>query len=969
MRAANNASRMNSGATNNTVFFMRAYLGGVHAANTHNSTRSRAEATESIDVFVNLLTNFTSVFIESGVNQSTLTEPLVRSIDHSILGATNQLVEIGAPLSRSYHTELSRVQIEIIDTRNTTKIDYTSGIGVSFSINSGSIEGSGNGSLIGTSFMEFSDGNLFPHGLNESMAQIGSTVISVLVTSFMNGTVVGVFDYSRNLKVADLQGTDFTPQCVWYNEPISGNEIGSWSTAGCNTTVLNSTHSECECNHLTSFAVLVSSNGAESASESASPHARALSIVTYIGVAVSLTCIVITIITVLSVEQLRTQLRYQILLNLVTSLGLAFFFFCLLTTPTTQFGCEAVSFGALYFFVASVLWNLIEAYDLYQTFCVVFHDGQSRKPFYMHRFRLFAWGGAIVPPSLAMLIDRANFITTIDTPSGVDPLVCWINMAEPIRWAFLAPVAAVIAINTIIAFMIVSAIRKHVAHKSHNAVLYTAKIVANVAVVTGLTWVFAIMVVVTAEVAFSYLFAICASTQGATVFFFHVYHNELSVRAWKKWSILPSAIYSFRGSKRNKSSRNNVVRARPRRPTAQINSSEEPLRPGDDTLSSASVPSRVHRVPWLKAAVVDSRTSDIDATASADSLPSVSQATIRQDADRTDVTKRRRPVVAQAGIYEDDEDDEGIDHRLRGSPHVSRPRVVENAAHDSVYDYATAVLTNTSTAVEADYDNSETPVFDSRASQGQLTASAKTLRVTKRRPPSHRAIGVSTDAGTDNGNDDPGHGCNPTRIKCKPPSPAMLDEDVIYDIANNLIDGAHTSHPAIGSTRSDDEHMLQSDAGRTVRSKADSLVSTLSNIHFGPQVVGVGLTNSEFGTIPRPSGNYGLGSTAGSFTSDNHGLDSISSRDSMQFTSTHNGTPTVGLATDCASIERNRTVRFDAGAHEDKATTEKSLTHDDENDAFIMHDGLFLVPTSRERKWTLESRTRKLSAESGVQWF
>ena len=77
--------------------------------------------------------------------------------------------------------------------------------------------------------------------------------------------------------------------------------------------------------------------------------------------------------------------RYQILLNLSTAFGLSMVFFSLLTTPTTTVPCQTVSFLALYSFTATLLWNMVEAYDLYQTFVVVFQDKQARASVYLHR--------------------------------------------------------------------------------------------------------------------------------------------------------------------------------------------------------------------------------------------------------------------------------------------------------------------------------------------------------------------------------------------------------------------------------------------------------------------------------------------------------------------------------------------------------------------------------------------------------
>eukprot|EP00035_Acanthoeca_spectabilis_P032844 m.20726 g.20726 ORF g.20726 m.20726 type:complete len:1336 (+) comp5604_c0_seq1:293-4300(+) len=587
--------RISSGGTRTTVDLMDSYLSGMETAAAGAADAATARST--VDAFVEMVTNFTGVFVANGVDQTELDEPLIRAIDTSLIGATRQLLRINAPTRRVYSSARSRVQIEVAEAGQ--EIRFTEGVASTFRITAGSVATDNASSFFGATITEYTNPSIFVDGLNSTTEQIGSTVLSVLVTTQMNGTVIGVFDFSLNLHGSLLGNANLRPECVWYVEPNNGSEAGEWSTAGCITRPINRTHAVCECTHLTSFAVLVSGDGAQSASQSRSPHAQVLSIVTYLGVGFSLAGIVVTVVTVLAVRPLRTQLRYQILLDLVAALGLALLCFCLLTTPTTTHGCEAVSFVTLYFFMASILWNMVEAYDLYRTFCVVFHDGQSRAPHYMRRFRLFAWGGAVISPSLALGLDRSNFITATAT----DPhALCWINMASPIRWAFLGPIAGVLLINLTIAVKIVGAIRAHVGHKSYRSVMYTAKIVANVSVVTGLTWAFAVLVVLTSEVTFSYLFAIFASTQGATVFYFHVYHNELSMQAWRSWVWSPLSNSSSRKSSASHSrGGRNVVQARRRtnwQPAMASSSSSRTTSSQDDSVSNRGP--RPSHAPWLK---------------------------------------------------------------------------------------------------------------------------------------------------------------------------------------------------------------------------------------------------------------------------------------------------------------------------------------------------------------------------------
>jgi hypothetical protein len=127
------------------------------------------------------------------------------------------------------------------------------------------------------------------------------------VTANVVGNVEAIFNYRSNYNSSKMAATKLAAKCVYYIPSTSGaNENGRWSTDGCTTHVINSTHARCVSNHLTSFAVLVSSD------EHSSADTRRLSIITDIGIAVSLVGIVLTIATLLSIKTFRQALRYKV---------------------------------------------------------------------------------------------------------------------------------------------------------------------------------------------------------------------------------------------------------------------------------------------------------------------------------------------------------------------------------------------------------------------------------------------------------------------------------------------------------------------------------------------------------------------------------------------------------------------------------------------------------------------------------
>ena len=73
--------------------------------------------------------------------------------------------------------------------------------------------------------------------------------------------------------------------------------LGNWSTRGCKVASQpNSEAIKCECDHMTNFAMLFSASGPgqEGVDEE---HRRALSIITYVGCAVSLVGVLLTLLT------------------------------------------------------------------------------------------------------------------------------------------------------------------------------------------------------------------------------------------------------------------------------------------------------------------------------------------------------------------------------------------------------------------------------------------------------------------------------------------------------------------------------------------------------------------------------------------------------------------------------------------------------------------------------------------------
>ncbi|XP_026518402.1 adhesion G protein-coupled receptor E3-like, partial [Terrapene carolina triunguis] len=96
--------------------------------------------------------------------------------------------------------------------------------------------------------------------------------------------------------------------CVYWKVEA---EKGSWSPDGCTTVHTNSTYTNCSCDHLSSFAVLMAPTTVT--------ESYTLTIITYVGLTLSLPCLFLAILTFLlcrSIRNVSTSLHLQLCLCL-----------------------------------------------------------------------------------------------------------------------------------------------------------------------------------------------------------------------------------------------------------------------------------------------------------------------------------------------------------------------------------------------------------------------------------------------------------------------------------------------------------------------------------------------------------------------------------------------------------------------------------------------------------------------------
>nr|XP_057926924.1 adhesion G-protein coupled receptor D1 isoform X3 [Doryrhamphus excisus] len=312
---------------------------------------------------------------------------------------------------------------------------------------------------------------------------------------------------------------------------------GVWSNQGCVRSGGNMTYSVCLCNHLTNFAILMQVVPLKLTTG----HRVALSTIGYVGCSISIFCLAITLVTfavLSSVSTIRNQ-RYHIHANLSFAILVAEIL--LLISASFDPGtlpCKIMAVLLHFFFLSAFAWMLVEGLHLYSMVVKVFGSEGSKHVYYYG----IGWGSPLV-------ICVVSMTSALDSYGAVDN--CWLSLKNGAIWAFVAPALCVIVVNIGILISVTRIISRisgenYKVHGDANAVKLTAKAVAVLLPILGISWIFGVLAVNTHSLPFLYIFAVFNSLQGFFVFLFHCLLNS-EVRAafkhkTKVWTLTSSSM-------------------------------------------------------------------------------------------------------------------------------------------------------------------------------------------------------------------------------------------------------------------------------------------------------------------------------------------------------------------------------------------------------------------------------------------
>ncbi|XP_044139923.1 adhesion G-protein coupled receptor G2 isoform X3 [Bufo gargarizans] len=358
---------------------------------------------------------------------------------------------------------------------------------------------------------------------------ISSSVANLSVTNLSENITV-------TLKTSPRNGTEKVDCVFWdFNQ---NNGSGGWSSYGC--VVANTTQNEtvCQCNHMTSFAILMN----VSPNDQLNPQdLLVLTFITYIGCGLSAIFLSVTLITYIAFEKIRRDYPSKILIQLCAALvclNLTFLLNPWIALYNDVPGlCISVAAFLHYFVLVSITWMGLEAFHMYLSLVKVFNT-YVRK--YILKFCIVGWGAPAVVVAIILAVKKDAYYLQISGkyPNGSADYFCWVE--DIVFWITVVGYFAIIFLLNVSMFVVVLIQLCRIKKQKQlgyqrKTTLQDMRSVAGITFLLGITWGFGFFSFGPGRTVIMYLFTIFNSLQGFFIFLFYCVAKENVRKQWRRY--------------------------------------------------------------------------------------------------------------------------------------------------------------------------------------------------------------------------------------------------------------------------------------------------------------------------------------------------------------------------------------------------------------------------------------------------
>ncbi|XP_041960961.1 adhesion G protein-coupled receptor E3-like isoform X2 [Alosa sapidissima] len=422
---------------------------------------------------------------------------------------------------RNLSTNTTKVEVLSVGLATTLKgVSQLDTANVRLDIDLLGIAGNNNGSasvvlMVYKSMREVLNASFFSTGPSET-AHMMSNVISVILPNTLNKTLL----IPVNLTIQHLKPTHPTekPSCVYWN-------VSAWIEDGCHVSETNPTHTVCSCDHLSTFALIMTVDHTQESDP-------ILDILNTILVLIGLVFLTLAVMT-FALCRWNPRVSNVSRLNLCVCLLLAHPLFLLtqsfhhLIWPHEVL-CKLLA-GVLHFlFLCCFMWMSIEA-------ALLFLSVRKLRQVKPNERAGLHW-------KLSVLIGYGIPLVIVSVSAGVRPdgygsEECWLKTENGFNWSFLGLVCFIIVANIILFLTIIITIhstlkeaRSDVSKVKYNRVLLF-KIMMQF-VILGCTWILGLLA--SHSRVLEVLFLFLTSQQGTAIF---VIHCLLNIEVWRQYRV------------------------------------------------------------------------------------------------------------------------------------------------------------------------------------------------------------------------------------------------------------------------------------------------------------------------------------------------------------------------------------------------------------------------------------------------
>ncbi|XP_069108796.1 uncharacterized protein [Argopecten irradians] len=315
-------------------------------------------------------------------------------------------------------------------------------------------------------------------------------------------------------------------------EYTKNDNSGGWSTEGCRLLKRDGDRSICVCDHLTNFAILIDFEGQGSYDED---HKLALSVISVIGLVLSIIGLSFTILCFIIFKSLRKTRGQKVLFQLAIAMLCSWVVFLAGIEQTSSYnGCIAVAILLHYLILVTFMWLLVEGFLQYLRFVKVLG---TYIPKFMLKASICAWGLPLIPVIVVCAIDYRLY------DGGI--YYCWMSL-QPFYYAFALPVGLVILINIVVfVLVIVNILRRpeglHSNQSERKRAVMNFWAAFSIFVLLGITWIFGYLAIEDARIPFQYIFTLCNAFQGFFIFLLFITRDPHVRKQWKDLCCKPPA--------------------------------------------------------------------------------------------------------------------------------------------------------------------------------------------------------------------------------------------------------------------------------------------------------------------------------------------------------------------------------------------------------------------------------------------